>query len=88
MIKAVNEKGADKYVEQFSDNVLRPSSFDEYIGQSQIKKNLSILIGAAKARGLRPSLPPGPWTARLAGPCTFFARAGWPAPAMPVSGDA
>lgn len=40
--------------EQFSDNVLRPLSFDEYIGQEQIKKNLSILIGAAKARGHNP----------------------------------
>lgn len=40
--------------DQFSDNVLRPSSFDEYIGQENIKKNLSILIGAAKARGHSP----------------------------------
>lgn len=40
--------------EQFSDNVLRPSSFDEYIGQENIKKNLSILIGAAKSRGHSP----------------------------------
>lgn len=40
--------------DQFSDNVLRPSSFDQYIGQDNIKKNLSILIGAAKARGHAP----------------------------------
>jgi Holliday junction DNA helicase RuvB len=40
--------------EQFSDNVLRPNSFGDYIGQEQIKKNLSILIGAAKARGHSP----------------------------------
>ncbi len=40
--------------EQFSDNILRPTSFDEYIGQDNIKKNLSILIGAAKARGHSP----------------------------------
>ena len=40
--------------DQFSDTVLRPTSFDEYIGQSQIKKNLSILIGAAKSRGHAP----------------------------------
>lgn len=39
---------------QFSDTVLRPGSFDDYIGQSQIKKNLSILIGAAKSRGHTP----------------------------------
>lgn len=40
--------------EQFSDNVLRPLSFTEYIGQNNIKKNLSILIGAAKERGHNP----------------------------------
>ncbi len=40
--------------DQFSDNVLRPSSFSEYVGQETIKKNLSILIGAAKARGHSP----------------------------------
>lgn len=39
---------------QFSDNVLRPLSFDEYIGQENIKKNLSILLGAAKERGHNP----------------------------------
>lgn len=39
---------------QFSDTVLRPGSFDDYIGQNQIKKNLSILIGAAKERGHSP----------------------------------
>jgi holliday junction DNA helicase RuvB len=40
--------------DQFSDNVLRPSSLNEYIGQENIKKNLSILIGAAKSRGHSP----------------------------------
>ncbi len=40
--------------EQFTDTVLRPGSFDDYIGQPQIKKSLSILIGAAKARGHTP----------------------------------
>ncbi|HWC57536.1 MAG TPA: Holliday junction branch migration DNA helicase RuvB [Candidatus Paceibacterota bacterium] len=40
--------------DQFSDTLLRPTSFDEYIGQPIIKKNLSILIGAAKARGHSP----------------------------------
>ena len=40
--------------EQFSDTLLRPNSFAEYIGQSHIKKNLSILIGAAKERGQTP----------------------------------
>lgn len=32
------------------DNTLRPQSFDEYIGQEKIKKNLHILIQAAKKR--------------------------------------
>ena len=36
--------------EQFETS-LRPSSFDEYIGQQKIKKNLNILIEAAKKRG-------------------------------------
>jgi Holliday junction DNA helicase RuvB len=40
--------------EQFSDSLLRPTSFDEYVGQEQIKKSLSILIGAAKTRGQAP----------------------------------
>ncbi len=47
----IADRGRD---DQFSDTVLRPSSFDDYIGQSQIKKNLSILIGAAKSRGHSP----------------------------------
>lgn len=40
--------------EQTEDNVLdttlRPQSFDEYVGQEKIKKNLNILIEAAKKR--------------------------------------
>jgi Holliday junction DNA helicase RuvB len=32
------------------DQTLRPSSFDEYIGQKNIKDNLSILLAAAKER--------------------------------------
>ena len=32
------------------DNTLRPQSFDEYIGQEKIKRNLDILIRAAKKR--------------------------------------
>jgi Holliday junction DNA helicase RuvB len=32
------------------DNTLRPQSFNEYIGQDKIKKNLDILIRAAKKR--------------------------------------
>lgn len=30
---------------------LRPQSLDEYIGQDRVKKNLRILLEAAKARG-------------------------------------
>ncbi len=36
------------------DQALRPSSFENYIGQEGIKKNLSILISAAKERGHSP----------------------------------
>ncbi|OGN27946.1 MAG: Holliday junction DNA helicase RuvB [Candidatus Yanofskybacteria bacterium RIFCSPLOWO2_01_FULL_49_25] len=32
------------------DLALRPGRFDDYIGQEQIKKNLAILVGAAKKR--------------------------------------
>lgn len=33
------------------DTILRPSKWDEYIGQEKIKKNLKIIIDAAKSRG-------------------------------------
>lgn len=33
------------------DNALRPGSWDEYIGQKEIKNNLGILLSAAKERG-------------------------------------
>lgn len=33
------------------ESTLRPSSWDEYIGQEQIKKNLQVFIKAAKKRG-------------------------------------
>ena len=32
------------------DSDLRPSDWDEYIGQTRVKKNLHILLSAAKAR--------------------------------------
>lgn len=38
----------------FLDQTLRPSSWDEYIGQESIKNNLHILISAAKERGAPP----------------------------------
>ncbi len=36
------------------DQTLRPSSFEEYVGQEKIKDNLKILLGAAKERGHTP----------------------------------
>ena len=32
------------------DQTLRPSRFDEYIGQERIKENLKVIIGAAQKR--------------------------------------
>ncbi len=37
--------------ESFLDSTLRPSRWDEYIGQKHIKDNLKILLGAAEERG-------------------------------------
>lgn len=39
---------------QYLDNTLRPSSWDEYIGQDSVKNNLHILISAAKERHAPP----------------------------------
>ena len=36
------------------DQALRPSKWDEYVGQDSIKKNLKILLTAAKERGHSP----------------------------------
>ncbi|MBI2670289.1 MAG: Holliday junction branch migration DNA helicase RuvB [Candidatus Yanofskybacteria bacterium] len=36
--------------DQVLDLALRPSRFDEYVGQENVKENLAILIGAAKKR--------------------------------------
>jgi len=33
------------------ENTLRPSTFDEYVGQDQIKENLRVFIAAARERG-------------------------------------
>ncbi|MBU1668785.1 Holliday junction branch migration DNA helicase RuvB [bacterium] len=41
------EKFDNEYIEEVS---LRPSSWDEYIGQQQIKKNLKVFIEASKKR--------------------------------------
>ncbi|MDE1988778.1 MAG: Holliday junction branch migration DNA helicase RuvB, partial [Patescibacteria group bacterium] len=39
---------------QFLDNTLRPSRWDDYIGQKNIKENLKILLMAAKQRNHPP----------------------------------
>lgn len=45
------EKGQDERKDfEFLDQTLRPSRWDEYVGQENIKKNLRILLGAAKER--------------------------------------
>jgi len=41
-------------VVQFLDNTLRPSKWDDYIGQKNIKENLKILLTAAKQRSHPP----------------------------------
>ena len=41
-------------LEHSLDSLLRPKNWDEYIGQEMIKKNLHILIKAAKERGQMP----------------------------------
>lgn len=40
------EKGADTFL----DTTLRPSVWDDYVGQSAVKENLKILLGAARER--------------------------------------
>jgi Holliday junction DNA helicase RuvB len=48
MDRIVNiEKFKNEYIEEIT---LRPSSWDEYIGQEQIKKNLKVFIEASKRR--------------------------------------
>jgi len=37
--------------EQAIDVVLRPKQWEDYIGQEQVKKNLRVIIDAAKMRG-------------------------------------
>ncbi len=45
-----NKKNDETKDFEFLDQTLRPSQWDEYIGQENIKKNLKILLGAAKER--------------------------------------
>ena len=47
-------KGQDSKVDSFLDQELRPKVWDEYVGQESIKKNLSILLEAAKQRSHPP----------------------------------
>ena len=48
---SVNDDDQPDNEEQRIENVLRPKSFDEYVGQERIKKNLKVAIQAAKQRG-------------------------------------
>ena len=48
-IVATSQTDDDK--EEVFEQTLRPKSFDEYIGQDRIKKNLKLAIAAAKKRG-------------------------------------
>jgi len=56
----MNKAPAEKKLEtegiytSFLDNQLRPSKWDDYIGQKAIKDNLKILIQAAQERGVPP----------------------------------
>ncbi|MEX2054115.1 MAG: Holliday junction branch migration DNA helicase RuvB [Candidatus Colwellbacteria bacterium] len=48
---ADTEKTTPNIDEQAIDVVLRPKQWDDYIGQQQVKKNLRVIIDAAKMRG-------------------------------------
>lgn len=48
------ETGTPRAENTFLDSTLRPASWDEYVGQEAIKRNLHILIDAAKERGTPP----------------------------------
>ncbi len=44
----------DPTPDQWLDRTLRPAQWDEYIGQTGIKNNLQVLLGAARERGHAP----------------------------------
>ncbi|MCC7160682.1 Holliday junction branch migration DNA helicase RuvB, partial [Candidatus Nomurabacteria bacterium] len=48
--KPTTEKNAN-FDDSFLDQTLRPSNWDEYIGQKHIKDNVKILLQAALERG-------------------------------------
>jgi Holliday junction DNA helicase RuvB len=45
------EKTADPVDDRAIDLILRPTNWDEYVGQEKVKKNLRIILSAAKQRG-------------------------------------
>lgn len=49
--EVIEEDRLEAEAEAKEEVTLRPSSFDEYIGQEKIKKNLKLAISAAKKRG-------------------------------------
>ena len=51
MSRNVQNQPDDEREVGFLDQTLRPSKWDEYIGQKHIKDNLKILLGAAEERG-------------------------------------
>jgi Holliday junction DNA helicase RuvB len=50
-ISRILDTAVEDEVEVAVDRSLRPHSLDEYIGQRELKANLSILLGAARQRG-------------------------------------
>ncbi|MBO5773433.1 MAG: Holliday junction branch migration DNA helicase RuvB [Clostridia bacterium] len=50
---AVNEHvtSPDELPSDVNDNILRPTTLDEYVGQDKIKENLKVFIESAKQRG-------------------------------------
>ncbi|MBU1557736.1 Holliday junction branch migration DNA helicase RuvB [Patescibacteria group bacterium] len=54
MSREKEEKITETKDELFLDHALRPSKWDEYIGQNNIKNNLHILLTAAKERNHQP----------------------------------
>ncbi|OGI63192.1 Holliday junction DNA helicase RuvB [Candidatus Nomurabacteria bacterium RIFCSPHIGHO2_01_FULL_40_12] len=47
----MNKKSSEKAEDSFLDKTLRPTRWDEYIGQKHIKDNVKILLRAAEERG-------------------------------------
>ena len=54
MSQKPKENNKDEIDVRYLDSTLRPSTFSDYIGQETIKKNLHILLSAAKERGTPP----------------------------------